>query len=737
MPGGQLTLVLKQLRRIVEATPAERSDAELLGRFLQTRDPAAFAALVERHGRLVWNVCRRVLDHDHDAEDAFQATFLLLAQQARAIRQQDSLSSWLYGVAYRIAVRARGRRQVQRERTMPLTSDPVSPPETGWSDLKPILDEEVSRLPTKYRVPVLLCYFEGQTHAEAGQTLGWPTGTVAGRLARARDLLRTRLLRRGLTFSAAALGALLIEHAATAGVPELLFQSTIHAAVATSAGVTTGATANALALMQGVSKAMLIQRLTVLGGVCLAALLMLTGGSAGTWYALTPTATQETGVTAAPQEPKLGPKVEPAAGDPQRILGSWVRVKQADEKPDVWDRLTFTPEKLDYHSIQDIQFFSTYTIDQSTQPKSMDIASAESKPDTTGLRSIDPYRCIYKLDGDKLELVVGTPSQRPKEFAADAKAGFRYFVYQREKEAKGKTDEELILGTWELTRLSQATGKLVVDRTLVFRDLGRGGRHYWIIENGIERGSYGFTLDASQSPKQLDGSERSTGLGAVIYAIDGDELKIGRPRRGGRDYPKSWELAETHVDVYRRAGKTEHQVLPLKHTSAAEVAGIITDLFKNIDGAPKVIADAHTNSLIISATAKQLETIKEVIAKLDQLGEKPADKGTPKARELAQERLRVATEGYAVQMAARRAGRASFGDVQPWGKRLLDAELEVATTKVQRLEAMKRYLAQLVELETQAKAGHQIGALPKSELLEVTYQRLDFELKLEQEKAKP
>src|SRR5262249_48128930 len=155
-------------------------------------------ALVRRHGPLVLGVCRRVLRDRHAAEDAFQATFLILLRRARSLDRRGSVASWLYTVAYHVALRARA----DAARRPPPARPVPQPPEAGWADLQPVLDEELGRLPDSYRAVVVLCYLEGKTNVEAARLLGWPVGTVKGRLARARDLLRARLTRRGITLSA-------------------------------------------------------------------------------------------------------------------------------------------------------------------------------------------------------------------------------------------------------------------------------------------------------------------------------------------------------------------------------------------------------------------------------------------------------------------------------------------------------------------------------------------------------
>ena len=203
-----------------------RGDGQLLEQFRSSPGPAAeaaFAALVARHGPMVLRVCRGVLNDEHDAQDAFQATFLVLVRKAGSVRNRASVASWLYGVAHRVSSRARveAARRRAHERRLAATVresrlDDVEPAAGPLADL-PALDEEIRRLPEKYRAAVVLCYLEGLTGEQAAEQLGWPSGTVRGRLSRARALLRTRLSRRGLELPAAA--ALAGDEGAGAGAP--------------------------------------------------------------------------------------------------------------------------------------------------------------------------------------------------------------------------------------------------------------------------------------------------------------------------------------------------------------------------------------------------------------------------------------------------------------------------------------------------------------------------------------
>ncbi|GIW79843.1 MAG: hypothetical protein KatS3mg105_1650 [Gemmatales bacterium] len=237
MAEGQFKKVVRRLRRLAAGhAPSESSDGHLLERFVRG-ETSAFEQIMHRHGPMVWSVCRRILDDVHAAEDALQATFMALIRQAPSLETRQSLGGWLHRVAYRVATKARvqaARRQT-RERHWQEQSMTSSDPQPNWSDLRPVLDEELDRLPEKYRLPVVLCYLEGKTNDQAAEQLGWPLGTVAGRLARARDLLRNRLARRGVALTSTALLSLLGENA-HAALPGPLAERTCALAAQVAAG---------------------------------------------------------------------------------------------------------------------------------------------------------------------------------------------------------------------------------------------------------------------------------------------------------------------------------------------------------------------------------------------------------------------------------------------------------------------------------------------------------------------
>ncbi len=265
MAISQTNAILQYLRDAIGQGEAEESDGELLNRFLKRREDGALAALVRRHAAMVWGVCRRLLRGHHDAEDAFQATFLVLVRKAAAIRDKELLANWLYGVAHQTAVRVRATaaQHGRRERQVIDMPEPVVAEARG-DDLLPLLDEELSRLPEKFRALIVLCDLEAKTRKEVARQLGCPEGTIASRLARARALLAKRLARRGVVASGGMLAEVLANGAATASTPVAVVAATIEAATLVAAGqrVAVGLiSAKVAALTEGVVKTMLLTKL--------------------------------------------------------------------------------------------------------------------------------------------------------------------------------------------------------------------------------------------------------------------------------------------------------------------------------------------------------------------------------------------------------------------------------------------------------------------------------------------
>ncbi len=286
MSSGPLASVVQHLRRLGDDG---QEDAELLEQFVLHHDAAAFEALVRRHERLVLGVCRRVLRNAQDAEDAFQASFLVLARKAASIGRGAALAGWLHRVAFRVALRLRAQAAARKARPLSeadgsaaTTPDPAAA--AAWRELAPLLDREVYGLPARYHRPVVLCYLEGKSYEEAARQLGCSRGTVATRLNRARALLRRRLERRGLVLTAGLLSVLLAGTAATAAAaPPALVKATAGAATALAAGAPAAGlvSVRVSALIQGVLRAMWFTKLKVVTALVLGALVLGGAGTAG------------------------------------------------------------------------------------------------------------------------------------------------------------------------------------------------------------------------------------------------------------------------------------------------------------------------------------------------------------------------------------------------------------------------------------------------------------------------
>jgi RNA polymerase sigma factor (sigma-70 family) len=274
MVTAPISPVVRFVRRLASVHLATASpDDQLLQRYAVERDQDAFAVLVRRHGPLVLGVCSRVLNDWHAAQDAFQATFLVLARKAGSLHRPESLGPWLYGVACRTALKARGKaaRRLVCEQRAAVAEAVDQPNDPLWRDLRPMLDEAVAQLPEKYRIAFVLHHLEGLTVAEVARRLGCPQGTIAARLARAKERLRTQLVRKGIALSAAAMAAALSQGTASSAAAWSLAGGAVDAATAVAASKAIGiASGSMVALTKGVLQAMSLMKLKIAAGLFLA-----------------------------------------------------------------------------------------------------------------------------------------------------------------------------------------------------------------------------------------------------------------------------------------------------------------------------------------------------------------------------------------------------------------------------------------------------------------------------------
>ncbi|VTR95127.1 sigma-70 family rna polymerase sigma factor : RNA polymerase sigma factor, sigma-70 family OS=Singulisphaera acidiphila (strain ATCC BAA-1392 / DSM 18658 / VKM B-2454 / MOB10) GN=Sinac_7487 PE=4 SV=1: Sigma70_r2: Sigma70_r4_2 [Gemmata massiliana] len=420
----------------------EQTDAELLGRFVDRHDEDAFALLVRRHGAMVYGVCRRILP-EPDAEDAFQATFLVLAQKARTAAPRE-VANWLYGVARRAALLAHRSIVRRKERTgdmpdRPAESDPLS-------ELRAALDEELRRLPDAYRTVIVLCDLESRTRKEAALILGWPEGTVAGRLSRAREMLAKRLTKRGVTLPAGAVVLLVSRNATTAGVPGVLVTSTIEAVGSLGAS---GISPTVATLTEGILKTMLLKKIAAAATVVLVLIATTIGGSVAVGRAddkPRPTAGQEGAdkkpVFTAPAKAPV-PKAKPKE-DKEIFQGAWSIVEasasgkhQAIEisKEQVW---VFTGDRLVIYYDDKSRVEMSYEIDPKQKPKAIDLSPVGEREKGY------VFKGIYELDGDRLKVYysrnIAPDAKRPERFdPVSEDRGMRSFVLKRAPEKDALT----------------------------------------------------------------------------------------------------------------------------------------------------------------------------------------------------------------------------------------------------------------------------------------------------------
>jgi RNA polymerase sigma factor (sigma-70 family) len=342
-----------RLRALVCRSCSQGTDRDLLERFVTQRDEDAFAEVVRRHGPMLVRVCRRVLHDEHGAEDVAQAAFLLLAQKAASIRWRDSVAGWLYQTAFRLALKARvaSGRRARRE----AAARPAPPPDPlavlTVAELQAVLDEELNRLPEKYRSPIILCCLEGRSRDEAARCLGWPLAAVKDRLEQGRERLRARLARRGVLLGTALTSAWLLEGGASAALSP---QGTTAAAMLVATGQAT--VANLLpprlaALVKGVTTTMLLCRVTIVALVGIALTLGVAAGvTKHSTHQAPPAPAQAAQVKPAPAAPAaVQPEAVPLVGHTGAVHavafaagGKAIATAGADGTVRIWDASTGT-----------------------------------------------------------------------------------------------------------------------------------------------------------------------------------------------------------------------------------------------------------------------------------------------------------------------------------------------------------------------------------------------------------
>ena len=400
----------------------EPTDERLLRDYVASQDAGAFAAIMRRHGGMVSAVCRRMLWREQDVEDAFQATFLVLMRKAPSLSRPKLLGNWLYGVAYRIASKIRSANIQQRTREAPMVDVPA--PEAhdnvSWRDLRPVLDDELQRLPQRYRRPIVLFYLEGKSAEEVATALSRPRGTVLSQLARGRERLRVRLARRHLALSAGVLASLLERTASSvAAIPESLLHwgMQAHASSLTADGAGAGASAQARLLARQVLKDMLRRRLWIIGSLLLAVLLALSVGILR--------------YGAIPAPPVVVVQADPRS-DLERLQGDWQVVNvERDGRVLPEDQFPFTRLKIQDDTILHVggtlgavhEMKVSFRLHPEQQPKAIDMQSEGYHTEI--------YYAIYALEGDTLTICRPGDDERPTELASKPGSNILLYTAQR------------------------------------------------------------------------------------------------------------------------------------------------------------------------------------------------------------------------------------------------------------------------------------------------------------------
>ena len=550
MPTSPISIVNEQLRRaMLLHKGAEQSDGELLGRMIDHRDEAALAALVQRHGPMVWGTCRRLLNH-HDAEDAFQATFIVLVRKAASVVPREMVGNWLYGVAHRSALQARRTADRRRAREVQVTEmpDTAAGPQDHWPEVQPLLDEELSRLPDNYRAVIVLCDLEGRTRKDVAHQLGCPEGTVAGRLARARAMLAKRLAQRGVTVSGGVLAAVLAQNAASAVVPVAVVSNTIGAATLVAAGqvATAGIVSVEVAtLTEGVLKAMLISKLKVVIAIVVALGFLTTGATVLTHRMAAAEGDKPTSV-----EERVKAYPEPMKEMDQSPLTVTIKPKANPVRTD-------EPFDVDLHVVNSSKSTQSFQVMNGSWDEHW--KSSNAKVSWLGWDCAKNFAVTVKLaPGDRYEktlpmlLATGKPEEKVPFKMGFTPIGSKQTFWSNEvivevepqegkqnparnleakaplPKAKPKEDKDMLQGTWHIVE-AQAGGKHQAndtskDQIWTFTDdtlainYADGSRHEMT-----------YQMDPMQKPKAIDlfptnWEKKFTWKG--IYEFDGDRLKV-------------------------------------------------------------------------------------------------------------------------------------------------------------------------------------------------------------------
>ncbi|MBI3407560.1 MAG: sigma-70 family RNA polymerase sigma factor [Planctomycetes bacterium] len=453
MASTTLGIALHRLCRSWHGLSAHR-DGDLLESFISRGDEKAFEVLLRRHAPMVMGVCRRVLGNEADAEDAFQATFLVLVRKAAAIRPRGMVGNWLYGVAHTTALKARAmnakRSAKERERAEGFRHKAAF---QAWEALHEVLDQELKALPDLYRSAIVLCDLEGRPLKEAARQLGCPLGTLGARLTRGRSMLAKRLGRHGFGVTAGAVAGALAQNAASAGVPANVLATTIKAATLVAAGQATAAGASltgvvpakVVALTEGVLQAMLLSKIKVLAGAF--AIIAAIGLGVGQLFTgallahplvveMATASTVVAGDDAKEAKPKPGAEDGAVEKELKRLQGNWgpsitwiLDGQPSNEDDRIRHSTVIRGDKMIGLTDGKEKVTTLMKIDPAKKPKEIDLIYEDGPTKGKAIKG------IYKLDGDLLTFCYGDLDKgRPTEFVSESGSGRLLTVHRREKE---------------------------------------------------------------------------------------------------------------------------------------------------------------------------------------------------------------------------------------------------------------------------------------------------------------
>jgi RNA polymerase sigma factor (sigma-70 family) len=510
MGTQQMSAFFRRLARgTAAATMGDQSDGELVERFLASRDDTVFEVIVRRHGPMIFRVCWRVLQDEQEAEDALQATFLVLAQKLHTVRKRTSLASWLHGVAHRVALKAKAQvASRQRHERQASVSGAVPSDEVTWKELRSVLDAELERMPEKWRLPLILCYLEGRTQDEAAAQLECGERTLRRRLDEARAALRRRLSGRGIVWPAPWCAVLLSECVAPATMKLGVIRSTVEISANVLAGQATTAVvpSKVAALAEGVMKAMFINKLEVVAAMFLA-LGVLAAGTSAVVLSAAPSNGPAAGVFAKDAAPKMpvqdnglrheaedkretpadagaknekppadAPKTPPGKEadkpktDNERLQGTWewvsltqggktIKEENLLEKDGRPGTLKFVGDKVvsaDFNTGgKVVESKGSFKLDPSRKPKEIDLTPED------GEHKDKTISCVYELEGDSLGLCFpGQPGQeRPTKL--ESKEGDSYMLMTYKRAATARAEKVLKLEGPVTSVLWSPDGKLM------------------------------------------------------------------------------------------------------------------------------------------------------------------------------------------------------------------------------------------------------------------------------------